>query len=35
MALMLASKGVEDADERVLLQMLDFAHRKLNCLRIF
>lgn len=28
MALMLASKGVEDADERVLLQMLDFAHRK-------
>lgn len=27
-ALMLASQGVEDADERVLHQLMDFAHRK-------
>jgi transcription initiation factor TFIID subunit 9B len=29
-ALILASKGIADADERVIHQMLDFAHRMLQ-----
>ncbi|ORX34761.1 transcription initiation factor IID, 31kD subunit-domain-containing protein [Kockovaella imperatae] len=29
-SLILASKGIEDADERVIHQMLDFAHREQN-----
>jgi len=28
-ALMLASQGIEDADERVLHQLMDFSHREL------
>lgn len=30
-SLILASKGVEDADERVIHQLLDFSHRQLRC----
>jgi len=29
-SLILASKGIEDADERVIHQLLDFSHRKLE-----
>jgi hypothetical protein len=29
-SLILASKGIEDADERVIHQLLDFSHRKLS-----